>query len=356
MSVTMRTIAEVSGVSRPVVSHILNGRAKDVRIAHTTVEKVLKTAKELGYCRNELARSVVTGKSRTIAFIAENMGLSTYTGRIQAGVLRAAAEGNYTVKVYQLTPGNQREMLRNIMEWRIAGVVFHVADSVKVSWLHDELAARKIPSALVNLTNDLSSGFGVTTDDAEGAEAATRELIRNGCRNIVCVGYDVGTDFAEYIGNRSRGYARAVADAGLEPRYLWGPGSDAECCLVLSELLRDTPAPDGLFCVNDILAMQAMQVAYQLGFALPRQLKMVGFGDFELAPYAVVPLSSVRQDFERMGFLATQRVLQALESDEDTLCRQAENVVLPTQLIVRESSTDGRIMHPEHSLMKGTES
>ena len=84
---TMTDIAVECGISRSVVSLVLNGRDKELGIAASTRDQILRVAREIGYCRNELAASIGKKHSQVLAFVTAKMGSIEYTGRIQNGVL-----------------------------------------------------------------------------------------------------------------------------------------------------------------------------------------------------------------------------------------------------------------------------
>ena len=85
--VTIKDIAKEAGVSHPTVSLVLNGRAKQLRISDAVSERIKAAAIQLGYQRNEIARSMVTGRNDVIAFVSPDIGTAEYTGRIMSGIL-----------------------------------------------------------------------------------------------------------------------------------------------------------------------------------------------------------------------------------------------------------------------------
>lgn len=94
--VTMSDIAQACGVSRSVVSLVLNGREKEVGIAQQTRDRIMAAAEELGYCRNELARAIVTGRNNVVAVIVSGDPDLEFTQRIISGALDAASEQNFS--------------------------------------------------------------------------------------------------------------------------------------------------------------------------------------------------------------------------------------------------------------------
>jgi DNA-binding LacI/PurR family transcriptional regulator len=97
-------------------------------------------------------------------------------------------------------------------------------------------------------------------------------------------------------------------------------------------LARPTP-PSAVFCYNDVTALGGMRAAYSAGRRIPQDLSIVGFDDIALAPYFEPPLTTVAQPKREMGEKAVEMVLNLLAGD-----KVVENWVLPSQLIVREST------------------
>ncbi len=333
--VTMKDIARASGVSRPMVSLVLNGRAGELRVAETTRQRVLETAEKLGYCRNQLALSVVTGRSRTLAFISESMGIFNYTGRIQEGILNAVSTHGYTIKLYHLN-GDRDQLVKSLREWQVCGAVFHISDYQLVAGIHRELDKLGIPVAMVNLKNGGETGFGITTDDETGAYDATIHLIRQGARKICHLTVKDEKPGSEYVLNRYNGYLRAMDEAGLPPMVVHASDDDQGA---IDRLLRDkNKRPDGIFCISDIFGMWVERAAIRYGVSIPNDLKLIGFGDLDMANYAAVALSSVHQKYETMGFEAAEAIIRAVEDPECEIRKSVCNLKLPTSLIIRDSS------------------
>ena len=142
---TMSDIAVECGISRSVVSLVLNGRDKELGISATTRDQILRVAREIGYCRNELAASIGKKHSQVLAFVTADMGSVEYTGRIQNGVLDAASERGYTVTVHRLKKNTNAEIIRKILGWRAAGVIFHVAELSAIQEITAVLDKNGIP-------------------------------------------------------------------------------------------------------------------------------------------------------------------------------------------------------------------
>jgi LacI family transcriptional regulator len=337
MMVTLKDIANKTGINKGSISHVLNNHPKAMELKAETREKIRKSALEMGYCRNEMAHAIVTGRGKGIAFIAADMGGVSYTGKVQEGIFEEASERGYAVYFYHLTAGNQQEIIRKIREWRIVGVIFHVADLSFSAEISQELNRLGIPFGTVNLGNELQPGIGVTTDDFQGAVDVVEHMAKLGHRRIAHL---TMKERAEFAVNRCNGYLEGMKlfAAGTPPRIIES-GSDNYsdvCRQLLSE--PEEQRPTAVFCVMDNVAMELMRVAIKLGIKLPQQLSIAGFGNMDMAEYAVVPLTTVSQPFRKMSRLTVSKIIDAIENPDSP--GKIISLKLKTKLIIRESTAN----------------
>ena len=335
--VTIKDIANEVGVSYPTVSLVLNGKAKLGRISDRVSQKVRDTAARLGYARNEIARSMVTGKNEVIAFVSANMGLVEYTGRIQEGILREASSNNYSIKFYYLDRENQHETARNLIAHRVAGVIFHAPDTKDFAFIQQEMRQYGIPVAMVNLNNNTREGFGVTTDDNKGTADAVKYLSGLGHRQII---YITSKGNYEYLTTRHAGYIEGMKlyVNSEEPRTICITGTnDFQDMSCLEKLLSEPQQtrPTAVLCAGDTIAMNIFRTAYHLDIKIPEKLSIVGFGDLEVGRFAPVPLTTVAQPFEEMGKIVVAKLIEAINMPDKY---KKDNLKLKSELVIRESA------------------
>jgi DNA-binding LacI/PurR family transcriptional regulator len=340
--VTMQDIAEKAGVNKGTVSYVLNGKQKKARIGAETCARILAVAKELGYRRNELARSVATGKSNVIAFVSWNTGTCEYIGKIMSGILEEISMHGYSLKVYHMIGANSFEIAAKIIQQRADGVIFHASENSDFKVIREEMKKNHIPCAVTNLTSRYSD-VGVTTDDFQGTKDAVRHLAELGHRRILYISHKSSVRNTEYIVNREAGYIAGMKEfvgdnAEIEiKRVKAGKFADQ---VVLRELLfpKDKKRPTAIICINDTLAMELMQVAYFLGIKLPDELSLIGFADLEMAKFAVVPLTTIAQPFELMGRQTAKTLLEIIENKNINDSSKIRNKKLEVNLVIRNST------------------
>jgi len=313
--VTIKDIARESGVSHATVSYVLNGKAKQARIGDEACERIKAVAERLGYQRNELARSMVTGRNDVLAFVSYNTGTWEYTGKILSGVMEETTRGDFALKVFNLEQAAQADIARRLLEQRVAGVVFHSSRHEDFAEIQEAMAKARVPCATVNLSNP-AAGFGVTSDDFQGVKDAVAHLVALGHRHIA---YLTKNSNVEYIENRKNGYLAGMGS--FQPLL----GEDIAMLLAAK--------PSAVVCYSDYAACDVLRAAYQLGLRVPDELSVVGFADLEIAQNAVVPLTTVAQPFEEMGREAAAALLASSKRLDGT-----ENRKLAVKLVVRGST------------------
>jgi DNA-binding LacI/PurR family transcriptional regulator len=124
--------------------------------------------------------------------------------------------------------------------------------------------------------------------------------------------------------------------------------TESEATDIIENILNEPAGqrPTAIFCVSDAVAMEVLQAAYRTGMKVPEYLSLVGFADLEMARYAVIPLTTVAQPFERMGRETANMLIDAIKNKRGDILDKAENRKLAVSLVVRESTarpkTEGR--------------
>lgn len=334
--VTMNDIAQVCGVSRAVVSLVLNGREKEVGIAAQTRDRILSTAETLGYCRNELARAMVTGRNHVVAVIVCGDPDLEFTQRIIRGALDAASRQNFSVKLFQPHPEEMHATLRKLKEQQIAGVLLHDA-SIRVlePWL-ENLKRLGIPCGVFNLPNPTGIGFGIYSDDQSGMKSAVEYLASLGHARIAHL--TTKDQPYEYVELRRHGYLDGMAEFSPEkPRILEGISLGFDSNLeLLSALLKEprSTRPTALVCATDFLAAELYHAAYLRKKFIPEEFSVIGYGGLRIGMFLPVQLTTVGQPFQEMGKRAMEMLLNSIQKQESA---DGKNIVLKPEMIIKHS-------------------
>jgi LacI family transcriptional regulator len=330
----MKDVAARAGVSVGTVSNVLN---RPQLVSESTRTRVQAAIVELGFVRNETARQLRAGRSRTIAYVVMDAA-NPFFNDVARGVEDTARPAG--VAVY-LCNSNQdaereREYLERLLEQRVQGVLITPIDPTG-----ERLAAmpgRGTPVVLVDCQAPDATWCSVSVDDELGGELAVRHLLESGHERIAFVG---GPMSVQQVRDRHRGALRALSAAGR-------PASDLVVLETIAlqvgegrragERLAGLPAaerPTGAFCANDLLALGVLQAMTRLGRSVPADLAVVGYDDIEFAEAAAVPLTSVRQPRELLGRTAARLLFEEAAGEVGHVHQQ---VRFRPELVVRSSS------------------
>lgn len=331
MAVSVKDVARAAGVSVGTVSNVLN---RPEKVSPATVERVHAAITELGFVRNDAARQLRAGRSRTVGLVVLDSA-NPFFAEVARGAEERAAEHGVTVLLGSSGQEAVREnaYLDLFREQRVNGVLLTplALDEARA----ETLETAGVPIVLVDAEadGDLPS---VAVDDVEGGYLAVQHLLAQGRRRILFAG---GPASVRQVADRLDGARRALAevpDATLEV------ASTDELTVLAGRLVGEDLArrdaserPDGVFCANDLLAVGVLQGAGILGsLRVPEDLALIGYDDIDFAQSTVVPLSSIRQPAREIGAAAVDALFATL-SDPDAA---PQRIRFRPELIVRAST------------------
>lgn len=329
-AVTIVDVAREAGVSFATVSRVINNKAG---VRADKREAVLRAMTRLGYVANQQARSLAGGRSHIVGVLAQDLGTS-YMGAIIRGIDQALDQAQYDLMLYTTHRRKTKEsayvaaLTRGLADGLLLVLPTH-ADAYL-----DSLIRQGFPYMLVDHQGSGDYRRSVGATNYQGAYDATRHLIALGHRRIAHI---AGTASLGCSLDRIAGYRAALAEAGLpaDPALLvqgdfFQPSgfSGAQGLLALPE------PPTAIFAANDDMAFGVIEAARVAGLRLPEDLSVIGFDDVPQAASVHPPLTTVRQPLEQMGRVAAATLLSLIEDP----ARSVERVVLPTELIVRQSA------------------
>ncbi|MBC8101050.1 MAG: LacI family DNA-binding transcriptional regulator [Cytophagales bacterium] len=338
--VTMNEVAARAGVSQATVSFVLGGRADRLKISRQTRDRVLGAARDLGYQRNQLARAMVTGKSRIIGVLtAPHSGENIV--RMLTGAMEAASQNNYLLKVVHLSYGGVDEAtIARCLEWRLAGAIVVGLGEEAHQRLNVVFQENQIPVALVDNVPPLNWGVRVGSDDAKGIGEVVVHLLGLGHRRIALIGGRPGP-LSKW---REKSFRDALAAAGLEVPAHWVRLSSWSDQAIIEAEVRalfeesGDHLPTAVVCTADAVAMVVLRIARARGLRLPSDLSVTGYSNANLAEFVDPPLTTVDQSFQEMGRTAALQVIELAERTDADLKLPLEGILLPARLIERGST------------------
>ena len=334
--ITMKQIAERTGVSVSTVSLVLNGRDKG-RVKPETARKVRNTAKTLGYRPNPMARSLRTSKTGMLGFISEEVATTPYAGAIIQGAQDAAAERGYMLLTVSTDGGiRESEQIQALKRYGVDGFLFAKMYDQEVD-LPQTL--RSCPAVVVNAVERADRCPSIAPDEFLIGYDATRHLIESGCRRVAYLGT---TQDLPAQADRMRGYQAALKEAGLpaSKALIRLVGFNQEAMDQVNDLV-DGQHPDGVFCFNDSRSFYLYQAAAARHLIIAVDLNLVGVDNHQVvAETTAPPLTTVELPHYEMGFWAVRRLLAQINPRRVALPLPKTRAILPPL-----DQTDGVRIH-----------
>jgi LacI family transcriptional regulator len=340
MRTRVKDVARAAGVSVGTVSNVLN-RPEIVR--DETLARVQAEMARLGFVRNESARQLRQGRSRTLAYVFFN-ATSSFFNDVARGADAAAEEAGLALFLCNSNgdPAREDRYLDQLHQQRVLGIMITALDYANPQLR--TLPAQGTPVVLVDHQADPAKSCSVAVDDRLGGELAAAHLIEHGHQRIAFAG---GPLTLPQIADRLEGSRRAMAAAGLPKEDLVVLETETPTVaggrFAAQRLLGLPPRerPTALFCANDMLALGALQQLLLAGVAVPREVAIVGYDDIDFATAAAVPLTSVRQPRDKLGRTATELLIAETTDDG----HEHQGVAFTPELLVRDS-TRGKTRRP----------
>jgi LacI family transcriptional regulator len=343
--VTMNDIAARAGVSQTTVSFVLSGRENGVKLSEETRQRVLSVAQEMGYQRNELARAMVTGKSRVIGLLNYDTDQQEHIWAMLGGALDEAALHGYATKIVHLPFDGSREevleVIRSCRAWRLDALVSVALWPRELELLANEIDTAQCPVAYIENGPDDKDSIRICGNDESGMRAGLEHLVSLGHRRIAFLSgpqeHPVATTRVESF----RAIAREMKlplSAHSTAYSDWAHIGKIE--QAANALLNVPKPPTAIFCIGDAQAMIVMRVARQLGKNVPGDLSVVGYGNFLMSKFADPPLTTIRQPFSAMGQIAIKSILSIIEPKSEAKLPTVDdtNEALKSHLVLRQST------------------
>jgi DNA-binding LacI/PurR family transcriptional regulator len=324
---TMADVARVAGVSSQTVSRVANGSAN---VNPETAARVAQVIAELGYRPNGSARALKARRSNSIGIITSDTTLYGPTSLL-LGVEQAIRNAGYYVSVCTVSTDTRPlvlEAAERLQSQGVEGLVVLCSMAGDVAILNENDV--DVP---VVLTWRPAGGRlpYVGTDQSGSAAAATNYLLKLGHRTVVHVS---GPPTDPSTAPREAGWRNALLAAGatVEAPFT-GDWSAASGYDAGRQIARDDSVT-AVFAANDQMALGVLSALSETGRRVPADVSVVGFDDMPDAAFFAPPLTTVRQDFRRMG----TRFVEVLRRQMDAPDVPVRPSILRNELVIRASA------------------
>lgn len=339
---SLREVAEKASVSTATASRILSGW-KPHLFAEPTKHKVLKIAAELNYRPNRLVGGVRKGKTQSIGVLIP--AYQGFYGELAAGIHDELVMADYVpIILWSKTDSpygvgkSELEQIHQLVERRVEGMILKPArENISDAYLH-EIMDRHLPLVVVDRELPSVKTNYVGTDDENAFRRSISYLHGLGHRVFGYFGIEGQIDTGLH---RRRGFHSALAERPdviayeyLSPSGL--PVSHKEAIDGALNLLQRTPRPTAILTFNDHYATTVYKAAATLGYTIPKDLSVVGFGNIQQYEWLTPSLTTLEQHGHEVGRAAANMVLSIIREDASPETMR-QTLVNPT-LLIRSST------------------
>lgn len=339
---TLEQVARHAGVSRATVSRVVRQeRTVDPLIVH----KVTKAVEELGYVPNAAARSLMTGRSGTVALIAIESDSRVFGDPFFASVVRGVCHqlseaGVQLTLLMAHTPDDISRLTAFLAAGHVDGAMV-ISEHQRLDVV-THLGHLGVPIVMGGRPIDPGQAAWLYVDHANqrGAHIAARRLVDRGCRRI---GTIAGPQDMSAGVDRLRGFGEGLGKHFNRDRVECADFTTEGGQRATEVLLARDPHIDGLFVASDLMALGAFKALTQWGRAVPQDVALIGFDDNGVAAAMVPGLTTIRQRTGLQGRLMARLLTNQLSPQEDVEWPAEAHIlddgslVLDVELVIRES-------------------
>lgn len=325
--VSIKDVARAADVSITTVTHALNGKRP---VNAETRDRIMKAIDELGYVPSYSASHLKNGRSNLIGCYVADL-TEDFTNYMLRGIEQAIKGTGYSLVFGSAVElGTDKATIkRYFSQYGIDGLITINHLSVKSDWTLED---KVFPIVLMNSNNPHFDC--ILPDNRLAGALVAQHLYDNGVRNPFFFG---GPIDRISVMDRLEGFRERLYSLGIEltEDSIWHGDFTFESGYEMAQRLVDSRIPcDGVMCANDYIAIGAIRRFSELGYSIPKDIKIVGVDDRDIAKYCNIPVTTVNLDLEDLGKFALERILEIIESDDHNPITYYSN----PYLIPRESS------------------
>jgi DNA-binding LacI/PurR family transcriptional regulator len=328
MSLTIKDLARLAGVSHTTVSRALNDSPY---IKEETKNRIRALAVQMNYSPNFNAKSLVMDRSYHLGLFFTTLSQGTSAGFFYEAIrgVNSVIKDRYQLIVKGI---DDYSSYHSITRKNFDGIIA-VSQSSGDGPFIEHVVSAGIPVVVLNREVDSQGVVNIIAEEEQGAFQAVSYLIDQGHVRIAMIEGRAGFKSAQ---NRKEGFIRAMHEHGIPVNKAYiKPGMyDLESGLRgMQQLLELDEPPTAVFCSNDETALGAMKAVTEKGLQVPADISIIGFDDTVFSAFITPALTTVRRPIELIAKEGAKRLIQGIEQKQ----MGTESVYLKTELMVRQS-------------------
>ena len=333
--ITIRDIAADLGISKTTVSFVLNGKARENHISLGLEKTILKHIEKVGYRPNQFAQSLRTGKTKIIGMMIEDIS-DPFFSSISRTIEEIAYAQGYKI-FYCSTendPQRTRDLLKAYRNRQVDGYI--IAPPPGIEKELQELVDDGYPLVLFDRTLPGLNADNVVVDNYQGAFNAAHHFIESGYQNIAMITLD--SDQIQMM-DRQRGYTDALIGSGRAPliKMIDYHALKANSIQDIQTFISENKSLDAVLFATNYIAGNGLEAIRNLNLSIPEHLGVIVFDDHDLYRLFTPSVTAISQPVKLIAEQVINLMLERLSAD--TAVERVQSFLLPTHLIVRNSSS-----------------
>lgn len=335
--ISLKDIAESLGVSKSLVSMVLNNKAKENGISKSTQQRVWEKINELKYKPNMMARGLRLGKSNTIGLIVPDISNPFYS-KIARYTEDFLEENGYSLIICSTGENSQKEQkqIRVLKNRQADGLI--ISTSQESCSEFKTLLDENYPFVFIDRAIPDIQANTVAVDNYKGAYEAVSHLILQGYQNIAA--FTISPIHISTFYHRINGYRQALLDHGLT----YNKNLLAEIPLdnikssiqkELQTILNHSDKVDAIFAVNGDIATTCLEILNEMNIRIPEDIAFLCFDDLDFFRFSKPPITAISQPIKELAVNAAQILINEITSQDEF---SKKNIELSTTLHIRNST------------------
>jgi DNA-binding LacI/PurR family transcriptional regulator len=336
--VTIKIVAKEAGVSTQTVSRVLNNRPD---VAPETRQRVKNVIQRLGYHPSAVARSLIQQRSYTIGVVTAGLDFLGPAQTLNGITQRAEALG-YALLLKELPDlqvGDVDAVLQSLLARQVDGIIWAIPEVDENHGRLQELLPHLAVPFLCLTVSPKTELPSISIDNYQGGCIATQHLLDQGyCK----IGHIAGPLSWWEARARKNGWMETLAKSQIsvnDNHWVEGNWSTSSGYDAGQKLITQYPDMDAVFIANDQMALSFLKLAQDQNLSIPDDIAVVGFDGIPEADYFYPPLTTIRQDLNRLGCNAVEALIKIIEGREqfESTFESVFSALQP-KIVVRESS------------------
>ncbi len=335
---TLKDIARKLNISASTVSKALKGYSD---VSKSTRAAVLELVKKMNYVPNSVAVNLRTQQTKTIGLIVPNI-VHQFFSKVITGIIEEAEKHGYFVITVQSNEKleTEKRQFKLLQQKKVDGILVSLSNETYRFDHIESILQSKIPVVMFDKISKTVNCSKVVIDDQLAAYNAVSYLIKKGHKRIA---HFRGDSRPQISIDRFLGYKKALLDNGIDfdASLIYACDNNDDFYDGYSnaqKLVSDHNDVDAVFTITDVVAAGLIKYLNENNFKIPEDIAVFGFSNWFMSSVITPTLSSVKQPDIEMGRLASEILISEIENINKNIPYSFQNIVLPTELIIRKST------------------